>query len=118
MPAHAVALRAVRALAADRVALWSRAGGAAHRRARGHGDEFDPARRTGTGFLFDALEPDALLDAVRRAAAAFARPELWGALVRNAMTEDFSWDASAREYAALYRKILRPQAARPSRRSR
>jgi glycogen synthase len=34
------------------------------------------------------------------------------------MTEDFSWDASAREYAALYKKILRPQAARPSRRSR
>jgi starch synthase len=80
--------------------------------------EFDPARRTGTGFLFDAPEPQALLDAVRRAAAVFARPDLWGALVRNAMTEDFSWDASAREYAALYRKILRPQGARPSRRSR
>ena len=80
--------------------------------------EFDPARRTGTGFLFDALRPDALLGAVRRAAATFARPELWGALVKNAMTEDFSWDASAREYAALYRKILRPQAARPTRRSR
>jgi starch synthase len=80
--------------------------------------EFDPARRTGTGFLFDALEPAALLDAVRRAAAAFARPELWGALVMNAMTEDFSWDASAREYAALYKKVLRPQSASPSRRSR
>ena len=80
--------------------------------------EFDPARRTGTGFLFDALEPDALLDAVRLAAAAFARPEVWGALVKNAMTEDFSWDASAREYATLYKKVLRPQGARPSRRSR
>ena len=80
--------------------------------------EFDPARRTGTGFLFDALSADALLDAVRRAAAAFRRPELWGALVKNAMTEDFSWDASAREYAQLYKKVLRPQGARPSRRSR
>jgi starch synthase len=80
--------------------------------------EFDPARRTGTGFLFDALSADALLDAVRRAAAAFGRPELWGALVKNAMTEDFSWDASAREYAQLYRKVLRPQGARQSRRSR
>ena len=80
--------------------------------------EFDPARRTGTGFLFDALSADALLDAVRRAATAFSRPELWGALVKNAMTEDFSWDASAREYAQLYKKVLRPQGARPSRRSR
>jgi len=79
--------------------------------------EFDPARRTGTGFLFDELSADALLDAVRRAAAAFRRPELWSALVKNAMTEDFSWDASAREYAQLYRKVLRPQGARPSRRS-
>jgi starch synthase len=80
--------------------------------------EFDAVRRTGTGFLFDALSADALLDAVRRAAAAWGRPELWSALVRNAMTEDFSWDASAREYVTLYRKILRPQAVRPSRRSR
>jgi starch synthase len=79
--------------------------------------EFDAARRTGTGFLFDALSADALVDAVRRATAAWERPELWGALVKNAMTDDFSWDASAREYATLYRKILRPQAARPSRRS-
>jgi starch synthase len=80
--------------------------------------EFDAARPTGTGFLFDALSSNALLDAVRRAVAAFARPELWSALVKNAMTEDFSWDASAREYATLYKKILRPQAPRPSRRSR
>jgi len=80
--------------------------------------EFDAARPTGTGFLFDALSSTALLDAVRRAAAAFARPELWSALVKNAMTEDFSWDASAREYVTLYKKIFRPQAARPSRRSR
>jgi starch synthase len=80
--------------------------------------EFDVVRRTGSGFLFDALSVDALLGAVRRATTAFSRPELWGALVRNAMTEDFSWDVSAREYAQLYKKVLRPQGARPSRRSR
>ena len=91
------------------------------RRAGGLADtvtEFDAVRRTGTGFLFDALSADELLGAVRRAAAVWERPELWEALVMNAMTEDFSWDASAREYATLYRKVLRPQAARPSRRSR
>jgi starch synthase len=80
--------------------------------------EFDPARRTGTGFLFGEFSAEALLDAVRRAVAAFRRPEIWSALVKNAMTEDFSWDASAREYAQLYKKVLRPQGARPSRRSR
>ena len=54
----------------------------------------------------------------RKTAAGESPTELWSALVKNAMTEDFSWDASAREYATLYKKILRPQAARPSRRSR
>ena len=61
---------------------------------------------------------EALLAAARRAASTYRQPTVWKALVKNAMAEDFSWDASAREYATLYRKILRPQAARPPRRSR
>jgi len=80
--------------------------------------EFDATRRSGTGFLWDAFEADAMLDAVRRAASAYRRPELWSALVRNGMTEDFSWDASAREYALLYKKVLRPAGPKASRRSR
>jgi starch synthase len=80
--------------------------------------EFDAARRVGTGFLFDAFEVDAMLESVQRAASAFRRPELWSVLVRNGMTEDFSWDASAREYALLYKKALRPVGPRPSRRTR
>jgi starch synthase len=80
--------------------------------------EFDATRRSGTGFLWDAFEADAMLEAIRRAAGAYRRPELWSVLVRNGMTEDFSWDASAREYALLYKKVLRPAGSRPSRRSR
>jgi len=74
--------------------------------------EFDPARRTGTGFMFDAFTAEALLAAVRRAASTYRQPSVWKALVRNAMAEDFSWDASAREYAALYRKALKIRSAR------
>ncbi|MGH7298819.1 MAG: glycogen synthase GlgA [Candidatus Rokuibacteriota bacterium] len=74
--------------------------------------EFDPARRVGTGFVFDAFTPDALLAAVRRAASTYRQPSLWKALVRNAMDEDFSWDASAREYVTLYRKALKARSAR------
>ena len=73
--------------------------------------EFDPARRTGTGFTFDAFAVESLLDAVRHAAAAFRQPVLWKALVKNAMTEDFSWDASAREYVTLYGKALNARGA-------
>jgi starch synthase len=73
--------------------------------------EFDPARRAGTGFLFDAFSVEALLDAARRAASAYRQPALWKALVRNAMTEDFSWEASAREYATLYARALKIRSA-------
>lgn len=74
--------------------------------------EFDPARRVGTGFTFDAFAVDALLDAVRRAASAYRQPVLWKALVKNAMAEDFSWEASAREYVTLYGKALKARGAR------
>jgi starch synthase len=74
--------------------------------------EFDPARRAGTGFIFDAFTAEALLAAVRRAASTYRQPSVWKALVRNAMTEDFSWDASAREYVTLYRKALKARSVR------
>ncbi len=74
--------------------------------------EFDPARRTGTGFLFDAFSAEALLEVVHRAAVTYRRPQPWKALVRNGMTEDFSWDASAREYVTLYRKALKTRGVR------
>jgi starch synthase len=74
--------------------------------------EFDPARRAGTGFAFDAFTTEALVDAVRRAAGAYRQPAVWRALVRNAMTEDFSWEASAREYVTLYAKALKAGSAR------
>ena len=73
--------------------------------------ELDPARRSGTGFIFDAFVVDALLDAIRRAAATYRRPALWKALVKNAMTADFSWEASAREYVTLYGKALKARSA-------
>jgi starch synthase len=73
--------------------------------------EFDPARRTGTGFAFDAFAVEALLDAVRRTASAYRQPPLWKALMRNGMAQDFSWDASAREYVTLYGKALKVKGA-------
>ena len=74
--------------------------------------EANPGRRPGTGFLFDAFAAEPLVEAVRRAATARRDPALWGAIVRNAMAEDFSWDASAREYVTLYRKAIKARANR------
>jgi starch synthase len=81
-------------------------------------EEWDARRGTGTGFIFDDFSVDALREVVGRAVAVFREPRRWETLVHNAMTQDFSWDASAREYVTLYRKVLRQYGARSPRRSR
>ncbi|MEK6665633.1 MAG: glycogen synthase GlgA [candidate division NC10 bacterium] len=72
--------------------------------------EFDPAKQAGTGFGFTPFTHEALLECARRALAVFRQPRLWQRLMRNAMAEDFSWEASAREYVSLYRKALKAAA--------
>jgi starch synthase len=69
--------------------------------------EVKPARRTGTGFGFTDPTPGALGAAAIRALAAYREPGLWRQLIRNAMAEDFSWQNSAKEYVALYRKAAK-----------
>jgi len=44
--------------------------------------------------------------AISRAIALHARPREWQRLQKNGMKADFSWDASAAAYAALYRQLL------------
>ena len=66
--------------------------------------EFDPFTGSGTGFVFEAYQGSALVDAVDRALAAFACPKHWSALMKNAMSADHSWDRSAREYEKVYRR--------------
>jgi len=60
------------------------------------------ADRTATGFLFGEATAQALLAAIGRAIAVYQDAPTWRALARNGMARDFSWDASAREYARLY----------------
>jgi starch synthase len=66
---------------------------------------FDPARGTGTGFVFRDYDVNGLLWAVDEARAAFSRRQDWSRLRANAMAADFSWEASARRYAELYRSL-------------
>src|SRR3954462_5383447 len=58
-----------------------------------------------TGFVFERLEKEDLLGAVRRAAALWRDPSGWRAMQRAAMARDFSWETAARRYADLYLKL-------------
>jgi starch synthase len=64
----------------------------------------DVKLETGTGFLFDEPEPDALLGATERALAAMLQPR-WPALVRRAMRLDRGWEGPARRYEQTYAAV-------------
>jgi starch synthase len=59
-----------------------------------------------TGFAFDGESPAAFLGAAGRAADVMRQPRIWQAVMRRAMTRNFSWDAAARQYRALYQRML------------
>jgi starch synthase len=62
---------------------------------------------TGSGFVFEAFDAPALEHAVGRALEAHADATAWTGLVQRVMRQDWSWDASASEYLALYDRTLR-----------
>jgi len=59
-----------------------------------------------TGFLFEQAAPEAFAAAVERALDVFAGPPVWQQIQRRGMNQDFSWQASAREYLALYKQMM------------
>jgi len=59
-----------------------------------------------TGFKFAEYSGEALLEAVRSAARAFADQDAWRAMMRRGMAQDFSWRTSAARYSALYRQLV------------
>lgn len=74
---------------------------------------------TATGFSFDAATPAALEEALRAAVALYRQPAAWGQVMRQAMEQDFSWAAAARDYRTLFERTLDAQAfVRPGMRVR
>ncbi len=70
-------------------------------------ENLSPEGKKGTGFVFENYKAEDLLFTIRRAVEAFHQPKIWKELVHRAMTKDFSWDASAKQYLDLYRNIQR-----------
>jgi len=63
---------------------------------------FDARTSAGTGFKFAAYQGRALLACVRQAVRVFGDRDAWRRVMANGMAKDFSWTASAAEYARLY----------------
>jgi starch synthase len=67
----------------------------------------DPATGEGTGFTFVDYSPQALLGTLRWALSIYQDRDLWRRMQLAGMQQDFSWDASAREYGKVYERAAR-----------
>jgi starch synthase len=65
---------------------------------------FDARTGDGTGFTFDQYSAQALLNTLQWALDVFADRDAWRRIQRAGMTQDFSWDASARQYVKVYER--------------
>jgi starch synthase len=68
--------------------------------------DYQPGRRTSTGFVFQDYTPPAMLVALTRALSAFEDRKSWQTLQAAGMRVDNSWDRSAREYVTIYERAL------------
>lgn len=57
----------------------------------------------GTGFVFEPYESGMLRAAMDRALDTFKLKGEWSGLIHRAMSKDFSWDQSARQYFRIYK---------------
>jgi starch synthase len=69
--------------------------------------DYLPGRAKATGFVFHDYSPAALFEALTRALNLFKDQRKWRALQLAGMTQDYSWDRSAREYVKIYERALK-----------
>jgi starch synthase len=64
--------------------------------------DVDGAPNDGTGFVFEEYSPGVLLATLQRALDVFRNRTVWTRIQQAGMRQDFSWDASARQYVKVY----------------
>jgi len=67
---------------------------------------FDAESKKGNGFSFSQYNAHELLFTVKRALEFYGEKGLWSQLINNATKHDFSWKSSAKEYHALYERLV------------
>ena len=60
-----------------------------------------------TGFVFKQYKKEALLGIIKEALDFYKDRNKWRELIRNAMSQDFSWGKSAERYLEIYKKIIK-----------
>jgi starch synthase len=68
----------------------------------------DTVRHGVTGFVFEKIHHMSLVSAIKSAIKIFSNPVQWQTMQRAGMTQDFSWENSAKQYLELYQSIIKP----------
>jgi len=68
--------------------------------------DYDAAKQTGAGFVFEPFDSYAFYGAVVRALETYKYPKFWEGIQKRAMSMDFSWFHSAKEYVKLFEKAI------------
>ena len=75
--------------------------------------EFDAVSGSGSGFLFQQYEPEALLAAAARAVRTFRNRPAWRRLMSNCFRADFSWTDTAHQYLDWFSHLQRDSGTAP-----
>ena len=74
---------------------------------------YNPRTGEGTGFSFDDYSAQALLNTLVWALGTYRDRATWERIQRAGMQQDFSWDASARQYVKVYARATGSVGAGP-----
>jgi starch synthase len=66
--------------------------------------------RGGTGFVMEASSQEGFDATMDRVFSAWRHPALWRAIQQRGMSRDFGWRQAARQYEALYERLVSSQA--------
>ncbi|MFN0008935.1 MAG: glycogen synthase [Planctomycetota bacterium] len=69
--------------------------------------DFEKDPRHGTGFTFRNYSGDGLLEGLDAARKVYKEPGDWRAMTMRCLKQDFSWQATARNYLKAYRRVTR-----------
>ncbi len=67
---------------------------------------FNEETGEGVGFTFKTYDAYDMLGAIDRALAVYSDREKWEKVAYNAMSADFSWKKSAKEYQKIYKELI------------
>ncbi|EHB64608.1 glycogen synthase GlgA [Paenibacillus lactis] len=60
----------------------------------------------GNGFSFKNYNAHDMMHTIRRAVSLYRQPEHWRKVTKNALSGDYSWSASAKQYMDIYERII------------